>query len=369
MVPMMREAPPVVTAPPPSPPVVPPAAPSPSPARPFPVAPPAAASSPVLSYGQRDYGIDPFAAGPASSDKPSAWLFRARLGAWKRTEVLAAGFATSGATALAVSASRIVVSRGSAWEDVQLDAKIDLTRVRRIRAVGPDVFFLLGAGGLVARVTLEGGCEFWPIDPHPGAPIAASELTFYDALPEGDTAILVGERPGASGTVGVLARAASRGVRIVVPNTPAARLKSVARISGGALLACGAGKLVAFEKDQVAATAEIAPGELNHVVAHEDGALVVGCGAYAFSVTRTLHATLEEVQTTSDLVALHAVEGVGWAGSARGARILRRTPAGVWTRLTGNLGTDAGVLAISASEREVRVVLDDGTFVTGTLGI
>ena len=181
--------------------------------------------------------------------------------------------------------------------------------------------------------------------------------------------MLVGERPGANGPVGVLARAASRAVRVVVTGTPAARLTSITRVSGGTLIACGAGKLVAFEKDAVSGTVEIAPGELNHIVPNGDGALVVGDGAYAFTVSRTLHVQLEEVQTTSDLVSLTAFEGVGWAGSVRGARILRRTPQGVWTRLTGNLGTDGGVIALAASEREVRAVLDDGTLVTGTLGI
>jgi hypothetical protein len=143
----------------------------------------------------------------------------------------------------------------------------------------------------------------------------------------------------------------------------------MARIAGGAVVACGDGKLVAFERDAVAGVVEIAPGELNRIVATEAGALVVGNGAYAFSVGPKLHATLEEVQTTSDLISLAAYEGVGWAGSVRGARILRRTPQGLWMRLTGNLGTDAGVLALAATEREVRAVLDDGTLVTGTLGI
>jgi hypothetical protein len=313
---------------------------------------------------------DPFAAsGPASTDKPSAWLFRARLGVWRRAEVLAAGFAATGVNAVAVTATRVVATRGGSWEELQLDAKIDLTRVRAIRGVGSDAFFLLGAGGLVLRVTLEGACEFWGLDLDPAAPIAAAEITFYDALPEGDGALFVGERPGATGTTGILARGAPRSVRIVVPGTPAARLRSMARIAGGTVVACGAGKLVAFEKDVVVGVAEIAPGELNHIVPNAGGALVVGAGAYAFSVGPKLHAQLEEVQTTSDLVSLTAYEGVGWAGSARGARILRRSAQAVWTRLTGNLGTDAGVVALAATEREVRAVLDDGTLVTGTLGI
>ena len=358
-----------VPVPVPAPAYTPPPAPTGPPmAAPAPVVhpPPAAESAPML----REAPSDPYAAGgPSSSDKPSAWLFRARLGVWRRGEVLAAGFAATGVNALAVTASRVVATRGGGWEDVQLDAKIDLTRVKAIRGVGSDAFFLLGAGGLVMRVTLEGSCAFWGLDLDPSAPIAASEITFYDALPEGDGALFVGERPGATGTVGILARGAPRSVKVVVPGTPAARLRSIARIAGGAVVACGAGKLVAFEKDAVAGVVEIAPGELNHIVPNEGGALVVGAGAYAFAVGPKLHAQLEEVQTTSDLVSLCAYEGTGWAGSARGARILRRNGAGLWTRLTGNLGTDAGVIALAATEREVRAVLDDGTLVTGTLGM
>lgn len=297
------------------------------------------------------------------------WLFRARLGKWPPGSILAAGFAAGSPTALAVTASRLAFSRGAGWEDVRLNAKIDLARVRAVRPIGPDAFFLLGTGGLVAKVALDGACEFWALEPHAGAPIAARELTFYDALEEADGAVLVGERPAKTGTVGVLARASSRSVRVTVTGTPAARLRSLARLEGGRLLACGAGKLVAFDKDTVAAVAELTPGELYGVVANEDGALVVGAGAYAFSVSRSLHAQLEEVQTTADLVALAGAGGVGWAGSASGARILRRSSSTIWTRLNGNLGTDAGVVALAATEREVRAVLADGTFVTGSLGM
>jgi hypothetical protein len=240
--------------------------------------------------------------------------------------------------------------------------------VRAIRAIGPDSFLLLGAGGLVAHVALDGTCAFWALEPHAGAPIASAELTFYDALPEADGAILVGERPGASGTVGVLARARHGGVRIVVPGMATARLRSIARAPTGALFAVGAGRIVVFERDAISAIAEIAPGELHGVAVVDDGVLVVGAGAYAFNVNRALRAQLEEVQTTADLVALAASDGVGWAGSNRGARILRRSQGGVWTRMTGNLGSEAGVIALTVIEGQLRAILDDGTFITGVLG-
>jgi hypothetical protein len=266
-----------------------------------------------------------------------------------------------------VTTSRVAVSHGSVWQEVTLDAKIDLSRVRSLRAIGPDEFLLLGTGGLVARVTLEGKFELWPLEPHAGAPVAVSELTLYDAIPDKDGAVLVGERTGASGTVGVVARASNRLVRLVVIGAPAERLRGITRV-GGTLLACGAGKIVAIDKDAVVGVTQIAPGELYGIVGTEDKAFAVGAGAYAFRVNRALDAHLEEVQTTADLVAIASSGREVWAGSRRGARLLRRSDAGVWTRLTGDLGTDAGVVAIVATEREVRAVLDDATYVTGALG-
>jgi hypothetical protein len=305
-----------------------------------------------------------------SPDNASAWLFRARLGTYDRGALVAAAFTIDGTAALAAGPGRLCRTRGFMWEELRLEGvSLDPARVRAIRAIGPDSFLLLGAGGLVAHVALDGTCAFWPLDPHAGAPIATAELTFYDALPEGDGAVLVGERPGATATVGVFARAQGHTVRIVIPGIPAARLRSIARAPSGALFAVGAGRIVVFERDQISASAELAPGELHGVAVVDDGALVVGAGAYAFSVTRTLRATLEEVQTTADLVALTATDGVGWAGSNRGARILRRSSAGVWTRMTGNLGSEAGVVALTVIEGDLRAILDDGTFITGALGI
>jgi hypothetical protein len=337
-----------------------------SPARPSPPPVPAPIPSPSAPPNAEAPVRAP-AASQAGPDEPGAWVFRVRRGTTIR-EVRAAGFGTSGATAVAVTSSRIAFSRGHGWEEVPLSIKLDLTRVCAVRPFGPD-YLLLGAGGLVARVTLGGACEFWPLEPHAGAPVAANELTFFDAITEGDGAVLVGDRLGAAGTVGIVARAAARSVRIAVIGTPAVRLRGVARVSGGRLLACGGGKVVAIERDVVVGSTSLSPGELYGIVANDDGALVVGAGGYAFHVSRFLAATLEEVQTTADLVSLTmAGGGAAWAGSHGRGRILRRAPTGVWARVSGNLGSEAGVLALAATEGEVRAVLEDGMFVTGTLG-
>jgi hypothetical protein len=36
--------------------------------------------------------------------------------------------------------------------------------------------------------------------------------------------------------------------------------------------------------------------------------------------------------------------------------------------MTGNLGSEAGIVALTIIEGQVRAVLDDGTFITGALG-
>jgi hypothetical protein len=94
------------------------------------------------------------------------------------------------------------------------------------------------------------------------------------------------------------------------------------------------------------------------------GAVTVGAGGHALSLSSTLTAQLEAVQTTRDLLAL-AVDptGVAWSGSAQ-ARLLRRT-AGSWVRMSGELGLQSSVVALWATARTVRAICDDGAVIEG----
>ena len=98
----------------------------------------------------------------------------------------------------------------------------------------------------------------------------------------------------------------------------------------------------------------------------DGGALVVGAGGHALSLTARLEAQLEAVQTTRDLLSLVVAEdGIPWAGAAQ-ARLLRRTN-GSWVRMSGDVGIAAGVVAIAASASHVRGICDDGAVIEGTL--
>jgi hypothetical protein len=106
-------------------------------------------------------------------------------------------------------------------------------------------------------------------------------------------------------------------------------------------------------------------GHLHAIASLGDaGAVTVGAGGHALSLSPRLQAQLEAVQTTRDLLAL-AVDpvGVAWSGSAQ-ARLLRRT-AGSWVRMSGELGLQSSVVALWAAPRTVRAICDDGAVIEG----
>ena len=92
--------------------------------------------------------------------------------------------------------------------------------------------------------------------------------------------------------------------------------------------------------------------------------MTIGAGGHALSLSSSLRAQLEAVQTTRDLLAI-AVDpaGVAWSGSAQ-ARLLRRT-AGSWVRMSGELGLQSSVVALWAASRTVRAICDDGAIIEG----
>jgi hypothetical protein len=97
-----------------------------------------------------------------------------------------------------------------------------------------------------------------------------------------------------------------------------------------------------------------------------EGAVTVGAGGHALSLSPRLEAQLEAVQTTRDLLALTVSEdGAAWAGSAQ-ARLLRRSATG-WLRMSGDLGIAPNVVGVWAGESEVRAVCDDGAVIEGKL--
>jgi hypothetical protein len=109
----------------------------------------------------------------------------------------------------------------------------------------------------------------------------------------------------------------------------------------------------------------VCAGHLCAIAASRDGgAVTVGTGGHALSLSSRLDAQLEAVQTTRDLRTL-AIDpaGIAWAGSDQ-ARLLRRNE-GSWIRMSGELGLPSSVVALFADVRVVRAVCDDGAIVEG----
>jgi hypothetical protein len=154
-------------------------------------------------------------------------------------------------------------------------------------------------------------------------------------------------------------------VTLVADAIHCARLRGVARLAGGELVACGdSGTIVRIELGVVEHVGAICGGHLIAIAALPGGgAVTVGVGGHALSLSPRFDAQLEAVQTTRDLLSLVTTEdGHAWAGSAQ-ARLLRRSNAN-WVRMTGEIGS-SNTIAMWACRDSVRAIGDDGTVVGG----
>ena len=227
----------------------------------------------------------------------------------------------------------------------------------------------LFSGGLgFLRLFEPGGFEAWSV-PDP-------EITFLGCFAE-ETGVttLVGERPyrGVTrpvqgNTAGVLCQFAGDRLTLLTEATQVTRLNDATRLAGGVFLACGDwGALVRLEMGVAEHVGPLCGGHLLKIGRLPDGgAVLVGAGGHALSLSAKLEHQLEAVQTTRDLLALHvADDGVAWAGSAQ-TRILRRT-AGNWVRMSGDLGLSSSVTSLGTGGRVVRAICDDGAVIEGIL--
>jgi serine/threonine protein kinase len=219
------------------------------------------------------------------------------------------------------------------------------------------------AGG-AAIVTLDelGRATTWRLDP-PG-------IVLHGAFVDGGGVVLVGERPGPSGPLGIVAEVpngAPAGSAARVSEAPGCgALRAAIRFAGG-VLACGdAGALVLMRPAAgPPRVVKACPASLTALRAAPDGsAVVVGTGGFAFRVSPSLDAQLDAMQTTRDLFAVTAgPDGSLWCGGDAG-RVLRRVPSG-WIRV-GTQGADARVVALHASSQRVLAFCDDGSVFEGT---
>ena len=325
------------------------------------------AQPPAARVAAAEAGLRESPAEPQPSS-PLWWSWRVRVASVRAGSVRAAAFDARGEGAIAVGPDGVTRLEGDAWSATSLAQTIDLRLARGVGLLPGGEVLVFGTRGLAAQATPQdsGAWDF-----------SDTEATFLGAhIDEDGTVTLVGERPlhpggSAHGTTGTIAQF-FRGKRTLVTDAPlSARLRAVTRLAAasdaGAIVACGdRGAIVRLERGVPEHVGEVCAGHLTAIAAVGDGAVTVGGGGHALSLSSRLHAQLEAVQTTRDLLAL-AVDpaGVAWAGSAQ-ARILRRSGGG-WVRMSGELGLTSSVVALWAGLRRVRAVCDDGAVVEGTL--
>ncbi len=310
----------------------------------------------------------PNAADPRLAN-PAAWTWRVRVPAVRTGAARAAAFEPSGESALALGSAGMMRWTGGTWARLTEPAQLDSRLVRGFTWLRPGELLLYGARGLVVRYVPGGAVDVWDMPDR--------EVTFLGAHvdPTG-TVTLVGERParrdprvvGPSTTVGTIAQFARGKVTLLSDVTSCARLRGVTRLLSGLVVACGDwGTIVRLELGVPEHAGSVCGGHLNAIEATPDGgAVTVGAGGHALSLSPRLAAQLEAVQTTRDLVALLVDEGgAAWAGSAQ-ARLMRRN-GGSWVRMSGELGLPSSVLSLWVSPRVVRAICDDGAIVEGVV--
>lgn len=310
----------------------------------------------------------------AQASNPAAWVWSILTAPLGGHQLRAVTFTTSGDAAAAIGSSGLLRWERGAWIPVSLPAHVPRGALRGLRWMRDGSLLLFGEGGFVARHVLGGATAIWRV---PDA-----EITFLGAhVDDNGTTTLVGERnyrgggaprPVPGNTAGVVTQWSGDRLTVVGDALNCTRLRSVTKLNNGTLVACGDwGALVRIEMGVVDHVGAICGGHLLAITPTPDGgALTIGVGGHALSLSAKLDAQLEAVQTTRDLLAIGTCDdGQAWAGSAQ-ARLLRRsTVAGAsqWVRMSGDIGVSSSMVAIHAGPRSVRAIGDDGTVVEGRI--
>ena len=308
----------------------------------------------------------------AQAANPAAWQWTVLTTALAPNSIRGAVFRPAGDAAVAVSSTGLMRWERGAWMPASLPAHVPRTSIRGLRWLADGSVLFFGESGLVGRIAPNGAANLWRVPD--------TEITFLGAHAEASgTTTLVGERPyrGAAarsvpgGTAGVVAQFNGDRVTVVSDAINTTRLRAVTRLSSGVLVACGDwGTIVRIELGVVEHVGTICGGHLACISPLPDGgAVTVGVGGHALSLTPKLEAQLEAVQTTRDLLSLTTTEdGQAWAGSAV-ARLLRRSTVATpgWVRMSGDIGVTSSMIALAATNRSVRAIGDDGAVVEGRL--
>ncbi|MGO8997173.1 MAG: protein kinase domain-containing protein [Polyangiaceae bacterium] len=307
-------------------------------------------------------------ASDSAAANPAAWSWSVASPPVQATSVRAAVFEANGESIVSVGANGLARFARGAWAPVDAPSGMDVREVRGLRRLPGGDLLLFGAHSLAVRLSAKGAHDAWGIPDR--------DITFHGACTEENgVTTLVGERPGrgsnrpqSTNTVGAVAQFVGDRLSLVSEATACSRLRGTTRLRGGTYLACGDwGSLVRLELGVAELVGSVCGGHLLSIEATEDGgAVTVGVGGHALSISPRLEAHLEAVQTTRDLHALTiADDGAAWAGAAQ-ARLLRRTN-GAWVRMSGDVGIAPAIVAVWATARFVRAICDDGAIIEGRL--
>jgi serine/threonine protein kinase len=300
--------------------------------------------------------------------KPTSWFWRIRQPSVTPGMTTTVAFDEAGESVFACGSNGLMRWDGQAWRPHGRGLR-DGSAVRGIIRLARSDLLAFGARGFVARVGAEGEIEAWTVPER--------EATFHAAhADDAGTVTLVGERPsrpaeraaGQEASIAVLAQFV-RGKLTLVSEAPGcAGLRGVTRLASGGTVACGNwGSLVRLELGVAQLAGSICAGHLLAIAPlPAGGAVTVGAGGHALSLSPALAPQLEAVQTTRHLLCL-AVDGdgVAWAGSAQ-ARLVRRSN-GSWVRMSGELGLTSAVMALQAHPTSVKAVCDDGAIIEGAI--
>jgi hypothetical protein len=263
-----------------------------------------------------------------------------------------------GRTAFALGALGLYRWTASAWTSVSLPRWLDPRNLRGMVLFVDTSLLVFGDEGTIAVVSPSDEVRPWPND---------HDLDLWGATVDGRGVVLVGTRRSRS--VGVWVEAAFGKPPLPARTVDSApTLRAVARLTGGALVACGDdGALVRLDVATHAAIPWERTGHLTAIAPRSDGgALAVGTGGHALSISPTLQVKLEAVQTTHDLYSVTiGADGSAWAGATERRLLKRRGATWERVRLDVELAEETGILLAQPVGDSVLVVASDGQMLQG----
>jgi eukaryotic-like serine/threonine-protein kinase len=295
---------------------------------------------------------------PAPETSSGRFKFRT-LGGLPRPDSLRAAIITpDGRDAFALGTLGAYRWSGAGWTLVPLPGWLDHGVLHGMAALPDAGLLLYGERGTVLALSSTGEAHPWRLP--------EDDVKLRAALVDRSGIILVGGRR--SRPKGACVEASFGRPPTVRTIETTATLQGIARLSSGAVIACGDdGALVRLD---VATSAVISWARTGHLLAiaprSDGGAFVVGSGGHALSLSANLQASLEAVQTTRDLTSVAiAQDGTAWASSTH-RRILQRRGT-TWARvpLDVDMGESASILTVQPLFDTIRAVASDGQLLEG----